>query len=307
MKKNIVKILIITVVVFVIVTIVGSFFMLHISLDPYANRRDTSARLQREFERYPETIQWFDSLKSVGAFRDTFILSDAGVSLHAYYINNNSVKTAMVLHGWHDCAVDYLYLARIYDYVLGYNVVLPEFYAHGFSDGNMVRMGWLDRIDMLGWMEIFKTDTMVVHGVSMGGATTMMISGEKIPEGISDIRFVEDCGYTDVWDEFEYELKNEFGLPAFPLMYTTDWLCRLCYGWGFKEASAINQVKKCKYPMLMIHGGNDTFVPTEMVYRVYEAKPMPKHLWVAEGSAHVFSYKDHREEYIAKIVDFCSE
>jgi hypothetical protein len=307
MKKIIIKSLIITIIVLVIATIGGSFFMLHISLDPYANRRDTASRLQREFDRYPETIQWFDSIKSVGAFRDTFATLSTGDRLHAYYINNNSKKTAMVLHGWHDCALDYLYLARIYDHILGYNVLMPEFYAHGFSDGSKVRMGWLDRFDMLGWMEMFKTDTMVVHGVSMGGATTMMISGEKIPDGIIDIRFVEDCGYTDVWDEFEYELKKEFGLPAFPLMYTTDWLCRWRYGWGFKEASAINQVKKCKYPMLMIHGGNDKFVPTEMVYRVYDAKPMPKQLWVADSSAHVFSYKDHRDEYIKKIVDFCSE
>ena len=44
-------------------------------------------------------------------------------------------------------------------------------------------MGWLDRFDLLRWMEIadgiFGGDTrMVVHGISMGAATTMMASGE---------------------------------------------------------------------------------------------------------------------------------
>ena len=30
----------------------------------------------------------------------------------------------------------------------------------------------------------------------------------------------EDCGYTSVWDQFSKELKEQFGLPQFPLMYT---------------------------------------------------------------------------------------
>lgn len=93
------------------------------------------------------------------------------------------------------------------------------------------------------------------------------------PESIKDIRFIDDCGYTSVWDEFAGELKNQFGLPEFPLMYSTSLLCKLRYGWSFGEASAISEVSKSSYPMLFIHGGSDTFVPTEMVYRLYEAKP----------------------------------
>ena len=64
---------------------------------------------------------------------------------------------------------------------------------------------------------------MVVHGISMGGATTMMVSGEEQQPFVKC--FVEDCGYTSVWDEFSHELKSSFGLPPFPLMYTTSWLC----------------------------------------------------------------------------------
>ena len=51
----------------------------------------------------------------------------------------------------------------------------------------------------------------------------MMVSGEKQKPFVKC--FVEDCGYTSVWDEFSHELKSSFHLPAFPLMYTTSWLC----------------------------------------------------------------------------------
>jgi hypothetical protein len=145
---------------------------------------------------------------------------------------------------------------------------------------------------------------MVVHGVSMGGATTMMMSAEPLPNSIKDIRFVEDCGYTSVWDEFSGQMKKQFGLPEFPLMYSTSIICKLRYGWGFDEASAIRQVAKCRYPMLFIHGDSDKFVPTSMVYRLYKAKTAPKELWIASKTTHARSYKNHREEYIQRVGAF---
>ena len=141
-------------------------------------------------------------------------------------------------------------------------------------------------------------------GVSMGAATTMMLSSMQMPKGIKDIRFIEDCGYTSVWDEFEGQLKEQFGLPAFPLLYTSSLLCRLRYGWSFGEASAMNEVAKCPYPMLFIHGDKDTFVPTKMVYRLYDAKPEPKALWVVSGVDHALSYKTHQAEYTVKVHDY---
>ena len=182
--------------------------------------------------------------------------------------------------------------------------LMPELHACGESEGDAIQMGWKDRLDALHWLKTFHADTMVVHGVSMGAATTMMLSGEQMPDGIKDLRFVEDCGYTSVWDEFAGQLKEQFGLPAFPLMYSTSLLCRLRYGWSFGEASALEQVKKCRYPMLFIHGNSDTFVPTQMVYPLYEAKSGDKELWIAEGAEHALSYKEHKAEYIAKVKAF---
>ena len=80
-----------------------------------------------------------------------------------------------------------------------------------------------------------------------------------------------------MWDEFSGQLKEQFDLPEFPLLYTSSLLCRLINGWSFGEASPLNQVKKCRYPMFFIHGDSDTFVPTEMVYQLYEALQTKKY------------------------------
>lgn len=307
MKKITVVVLVAVLMVIVVAIIGGGFYMLDYSLAPNAERTDTASCFREQFKAYPETKPWVDSLRRRGALRDTFVMMPTGERHHALYVKTGSNKTALVLHGWRGCAIDFLFLARLYERELGYNVILPDFHAHGLSEGEMIQMGWLDRKDMLYWLSVFSTDTMVVHGVSMGGATTMMMSAEQQPEGIKDLRFVDDCGYTSVWDEFAGELKKQFDLPPFPLMYTTNLLCKLCYGWSFSEASAIDAVGRSPYPVLFIHGSNDSFVPTEMVHRLYQAKSSKKALWIAEGAEHAESYMKHKAEYVQRVTDFLND
>ena len=310
------------VTVLVVATIGGSFYMIDFALAPDAERTDTAKNFRKLVENYPEVKPWLDSLNQRGALRDTFINMPSGEKHHGYFIRQATDSTmlatdsttmnhpvAIVVHGWRDTAIKFMMIARIYE-LAGYNVLMPELHAHGLSEGEAVQMGWKDRKDVLHWMsvasELFGTNDFVIHGVSMGAATTMCVSGEKMPECVKNIRFIEDCGYTSVWDEFSYELKEEFGLSDFPLMYATSLLCKIKYGWSFGEASSIKQVGKCPYPMLFIHGDNDTFVPSEMVHPLYEAKQGEKEIWITKGTEHARSYADYREEYVKRIRAFIS-
>ena len=195
-------------------------------------------------------------------------------------------------------------IGYMYHHSLGFNILLPDLQYSGLSEGDDFQMGWLDRKDVMKWMDtanqIYGDSTqMVVHGISMGGATTMMISGESQPDYVKCL--VDDCGYTSVWDQFGKELKVQFNLPEMPLMYISSWLCGIFKGWTFQEASAIEQVKKCKLPMLFIHGEKDDYVPTWMVYDLYQAKPEPKELWVVPDANHARSYLLNKEEYTEKV------
>ena len=80
----------------------------------------------------------------------------------------------------------------------------------------------------------------------------MMMAGDAQPDYVRC--FVEDCGYTSVWDEFSKELKVGFGLPEIPMLYTTNLLCKWLYGWDFHEASALKQIEKSRHPVFFIHG-----------------------------------------------------
>lgn len=309
MWKKLLYGLLIIIGLFIIATIGGSFYMLNYSLKPENRGRNLETSYEYMYKEYPYLKPWVDSLNHVSALRDTFIKADDGTRLHAYYIAAKfpTAKTAVIVHGYTDNAIRMFMIGYLYNHDLNFNVLLPDLRDTGESGGNYIQMGWRDRLDVMQWMhvanQIYGDSTqMAVHGISMGAATTMMISGMPQPEFVKC--FVEDCGYTSVWDEFSYQLKEDFGLPEFPLMYTTNWLCQLKYGWNFKEASALKQVAKCHLPMLFIHGDADTYVPTWMVYKLYEAKPEPKELWIVPGATHAMSYKDDTKEYVIKVKQF---
>ena len=199
-------------------------------------------------------------------------------------------------------------IGYLYNRDLGCNILLPDLYYHGQSEGRAIRMGWKDRFDVLRWMDIandiFGGDTrMVVHGISMGAATTMMVSGEEQQPYVKC--FVEDCGYTSVRDQFSKELKEQFGLPAFPLLDAASWLCGLKYGWTFGEASSLEQVKKSRLPMLFIHGTADDFIPYEMMGTLYNAKPgTNKATLTAEGAGHGEAMDVLGDTYWNTVFDF---
>lgn len=306
MKKLVFAIPVAIVGIFVVATVGASFYMLDYSLAPDSARRDTAFCFRELRRLHPEVTPWLDSLKAGHSLRDTFIVMPTGERHHAYYaLNGSSHTAAIVIHGWRDCAIDFFDIARLYHQQHGCHVLMPDLHAHGLSEGDAVGMGWHDRLDILQWMEIahnqWGADTIIVHGVSMGAATAMNVAGETMPSWLKSIRFIEDCGYTSVWDEFGYQLRQEFGLPAFPLLYTTSLLCKLKYGWSFGEASSLNKIQHSPHPMLFIHGDSDDFVPTFMVHQLYRVKPQPKRLWITKGAQHALSYTDYPEDYARQI------
>lgn len=276
----------------------------------------TSARFDGVRRGCTETAPWIDSLQACGALRDTFLVMPGGYRGHAIYVRNPKAHghTAILVHGYKDSAVGMMHIARIYNEILGWNIVVPDLYAHGWSEGDHIRMGWLDRKDVIWWantMEsVFRSGqdstVMVLHGVSMGGATVMYCSGDKrLPKFVKGI--VEDCGYSGVWEELGLELRKRFHMPEFPLLYSASMANKMWHSWRFGEASATHSVSRSTVPMLFIHGAEDTFVPTWMAYRCYEAKRKgEKMLWIAPGSEHANSYKDHKEAYISHIKTFAA-
>lgn len=242
--------------------------------------------------------------------REAMITSRDGLKLQGdiFMADEATHKWAFVIHGYGGKKENMQDTACFFA-LEGYNVFMPDLRGHGESEGNYYGMGWLDRQDILDWLDyIISIDSeaeIILYGVSMGGATVMMVSGEELPQNVKGI--VEDCGYTTVWDIFSDELDYLFGLPEFPLLYSASAVCKLRAGYTFGEASAIEQVAKAQVPMLFIHGSMDTFVQPHMVNKVYEACPTAKDILIIEGAGHCEAYCMDPELYFDTVFGFINE
>lgn len=267
-------------------------------------------------ENFSEAAQGSDDQGLIGPewveskdYETWTITSEDGLKLTGYYIPAEAPTDRIVIlaHGYSSQGKEMGTYARFYHEVLGYHVLMPDARGHGASEGDYIGFGWPERKDYLLWINhvieaVGQEAKIILHGISMGGATVMMVSGEELPEQVKAT--IEDCGYTSVHEELSYQLKRIYNLPSFPILHATSLLTKLKAGYGFYEASALKQVKKNKLPMLFIHGAKDTFVPTRMVYQLYEACQTPKELLVIPGAGHGLSYRVDKEAYEDKVIEF---
>ncbi|CAH0419413.1 alpha/beta hydrolase [Periweissella ghanensis] len=233
-----------------------------------------------------------------------------GLKLDAWYVANpiKTNKTVVIAHGFAGDKSQMAMYGQMF-LNLGYNVLLPDDRAAGKSEGNLIGFGWTDRKDYVRWInQIVQKNPqaeIAMFGVSMGGATTMMTAGEKLPGNVKV--FIEDCGYDTVKNEITYEAQARYGIPAiprFPLVDIVSGISKIRAGYSYGEASSIKQLHKNHLPMMFIHGGADKFVPTAMVYKNYAATQGPKELWVLPGVAHAMSFQNNPVMYASKVQSF---
>lgn len=236
-----------------------------------------------------------------GLSKEKLTMTNQGLEQVAWYLpaEEKTDKTVIVVHGFAQTKER----MRPYGYLfhkLGYNVLMPDNVAHGESEGKLIGYGWTDRLNLVKWAETLIEENpnaeLVLYGLSMGGATVMMASGEEtLPDQVYAI--IEDAGYTSVWDELVFQAQDMYGLPAFPLVYQVSTLSKLLAGFSYGQASSVKQLEKNTLPTLFIHGDEDTFVPTEMVYANYEASGGQKELVLVPGADHAKTFSVDPEGY----------
>lgn len=245
---------------------------------------DTSGNLSEYAVIRQEALDWGETV-----YEKQTIQSFDDLALNAYYFPNPDAghRYAVVVHGYTGKALDMiLSIQTIYE--TGYSILAPDCRGGGDSEGSYVGMGWDDRLDVVDWIDvIIENDPeaeIMLYGVSMGGATVMMVSGEDLPSNVKVI--VEDCGYTSAHDIFTYQLRDLFNLPPFPIMQSASLVTKIRAGYFLEDASALKQVAKSVTPMLFIHGDADAFVPFSMLDTLYEAASCPKQKYVVSGAPH---------------------
>ena len=246
----------------------------------------------------PEMKKWY-----ADEGEDVYIISDS-LRLHGKRFKNSGSDYALVCHGYTSKAKHMAgFVKKFYD--RGFNVLAVDARAHGDSEGAKIGMGWPERRDIAGWIKLILSwdpdARIILHGVSMGAATVLMASGETLPENVKAV--IADCGYTSEWDEFIWEAET-LHIPWFPVLNAASLLSKLRDGYDFKQASALDQVKKSRIPTLFIHGTEDELVPYKMLGELFSAAACEKEKLTVEGAGHALSSSVDPELYWSTVERF---
>ena len=264
-----------------------------------------TAKYKEHEEKVKRAISEYDQTE-----KQTFsITSRDGLKLYASYIPTKEPTDKLIIafHGYRSSArADF---SPIFKKLLnnGYSLLLVDQRCHSRSDGKYIGFGVLERLDVCDWASFaadrFGADTKIyLYGVSMGAASVTMSSTLTLPKNVRGI--IADCGFSAPYAIVKHVLRNHKKIPPYPTAYFINIWTNLLAGYDLKKASSIKAIKQSSLPLLLIHGAEDRYVPTEMSRIVYNARPKNTRLVIVEGARHARSHLVNETLYLEEIVKF---
>ncbi len=268
------------------------------TLNPYS-KHNISEKIETNKTVEEASRQW---LSDNGV--NVSLENEEHMNLYGCYIDQGSSTYVIMVHGYRGDGASIISPIKNFK-KQGYNLLIPDLRGHGFSDGDYIGMGWDDRLDIIQWIDYLiqkdQNASIILYGVSMGGATVMNVAGEKIPKQVKAI--IEDCGYTSVWDVFKTHINmNE--VESEIALHMASFVTKMRAGYYLEDVKPIEQVKKSQTPILFIHGSQDNFVPFSMLDELYQAANCPKEKLVVEGAGHANSCSVGEDIYYQTIYRF---
>lgn len=263
-----------------------------------------------EGESYDEfreqMIEWQRALDEA-EYKTFEITSRDGLTLKGrYYEYTPGAPLEIMFHGYRGNPMRDLGGGVERCFKLKRNTLIVSQRAHGESEGHVISFGCFEKYDCLDWVNFAvhhfgEKQKIILTGISMGAATVLMASGEKLPESV--VCILADCGYSSTRDIIRKVLRD-IHLPA-PIVYPFIRLGAIIFG-GFdpNNCNPIEQVKRTKVPIIFIHGDTDDFVPCQMSRDMYEACPTEKAIYVCESAGHGLAFPKDQEKYYAAVRDF---
>ena len=266
------------------------------------NKLDTTPAWYEYINANQEGREYIYSLNP----EDLYINSFDNLKLHALFINNNTNKTIICVHGYKakDGLYDFGMSAKFLN-SLGYNLLFVDNRAHGLSQGKYIGFGVLDSIDVNSWVDYLVTnmnqETIILYGMSMGAATVMNAPNNKVKA------IIADSGFASGYDEVAYQIKKMYHLPPFPIIPISNVLLKLLAHYSLKEKEAYKSIKNYKNNLLIIHGDKDHFVPTGDAYKIFDNATCHKKILIVPGASHAKSYLKDTKLYEQTIKEFLDE
>lgn len=259
------------------------------------------------YEPFRDTfIEWMKELRSLPCEKVSIKSFDGLTLCGKFYEYEPGAPIELMFHGYRGNAERDLCGGVQRCFALKHSALIVDQRTSGDSEGHVITFGIKEHRDCLDWVNFtvshFGPDVRIIlTGISMGATTVLMASGSDLPSNVVGI--LADCGFTSA-EEIIKKVIRQIHLPANLLYPFVKLGARIYGGFDLEERSAIEEVAKCKLPVIFFHGENDDFVPCYMSHKNHDACGGIKHIFTVPGAGHGLSYPVEPESYLRELDNF---
>lgn len=315
MKKKVKKIVITVVVsLLVLVAILGIGMSLVIGKMVaegllYQNEgNDTKQNSIKQLEVWGFDLEGFEK----AYYGEDFVLEAAdGVKVPGTYYeaDDNSKETVILVHGAGGDRVCMAPLAKLY-LEQGWNVLTFDQRGHGDNSSDQVSFGYFEARDVECLVDYarqeLRAEKVVVHGQSMGGATTGLYATTQHAREYVDA-VVLDSPVDSMERMFRgvfSEMEGSEDIPTDYVVVCGDIYLKLFYGLSFADAETIDKMKENQVKTLVIVSEQDDICFPEIVEELYGNIATDEKAMITMASKHIEGAIDYPDAYIQQVMDF---
>lgn len=232
-----------------------------------------------------------------------------GLQLKALWVPAENAKgTILLAHGYKSTMlVDFGMVMDMY-HDQGLNLLLPFQRSHGKSQGKYITFGVKESEDMCQWLayhnEKLSDVPVVLSGLSMGASTVMYMLDKKLPDNV--VAAIVDCGFTSPAAIIGKVFRDTVHIPGGFFVGIANLYAKIFAGFSLYEKDSRITLAANRYPILMVHGMADDFVPCYMTEQGYEKCTGDKQILLVEKAGHGLSFLHNTEEYKRLVLDVLS-
>jgi len=238
------------------------------------------------------------------ASEDVSFKAADGIALEGWWVPAAPARgTVVLVHGLNRSRIE---MIRKVPFVHqhGWNALLYDSRHHGRSAGDRSSFGWFERLDVRAAVAEARRRSpgpVVVWGISMGAAATVLAAGED--EEVAGV--VADSSYRNLEDTVHHHLSAASRLRPWLRVLPTGLLAAESLFWirrfgGFdtKDADIVAAARKLAgRPALFVSNAGDWRMPSEIAFELKAAAGERARVLVAPGKKHAGAFREAREAY----------
>lgn len=236
-------------------------------------------------------------------------IENDGLRLFAEYFDFGAKRAVIIIPGRTESLAYSYYFAEPYRKA-GFNVLVIDMRATGFSDGKYYSLGYKEYRDVIKWGQLlhdrFGNESVFLHGICIGAQTAVFtVTAEECPDYFNGL--CVDGMFKNFFETFKNHMK-ERSKPIFPVCYQVMLIHYILTGAKGISNGPYKAVKKLQKPILFIYTTRDIFSLPEESRKLYAScvSPHKKVSWFDKGGHSHIRINDE-EGYDREINIFINE